>query len=182
MAKLISKTYGEALFELASEEQKLDVLFEEAKVVCDILQKNTDFGKLMTHPKIPKEDKVKIAEKIFKGRVSDELTGFLVLIIKKERCAEIDAILTYFIQRVKEKKHIGVAYVTTAAAPDKYTQEKIKKRLLETTKYKEMEMHFMVDASIIGGMIIRIDDRVIDSAITTKLNNLKKQLLNIQLG
>ena len=78
MAKLISKTYGEALFELAIEEQKLEVLFEEAKVVRDILRENTDFGKLLNHPKIPREDKIKVAEEVFKGRVSGELTGFLV--------------------------------------------------------------------------------------------------------
>lgn len=182
MAKLISKTYGEALFELAVEEQKLDVLFEEAKAVRDILRENSDFGKLMGHPKIPGEDKVKVAEEVFKGRVSGELTGFLVLIIEKDRSDEIDDILTYFIDRVKEEKHIGVAFVTTAVELDKATQTKIKQRLLETTKYKEMEMHYTVDTSIIGGMIIRIGDRVIDSSITTKLNELKKQLLKIQLG
>ncbi len=182
MAKLISKTYGEALFELAIEEQKLDVLFEEAKAVRDILRENADFGKLMGHPKIPREDKIKVAEEVFKGRVSEELTGFLVLIIEKDRSFEIDAILTYFIDRVKEEKHIGVAFVTTAVELDEATQTKIKKRLLETTKYKEMEMHYTVDASIIGGMVIRIGDRVIDSSITTKLNELKKQLLKIQLG
>lgn len=182
MAKLISKIYGEALFELAKEEQKPDVLFKEAKAMRDILRKNTDFGKLMSHPKISKEDKLKIAGEVFGGRVSHELTGFLVLIIEKDRFGELDAILTYFINRVKEEKCIGVAFVTTAVELDKATQRKVKKRLLETTAYKEIEIHYTVDASIIGGMVIQIGDRVIDSGITTKLNELKKQLLKIQLG
>ena len=182
MAKLISKTYGEALFELAMEEQKLDMLFEEAKAVHEILRENADFGKLMSHPKIPKEDKIKVAEQVFKGRVSGEMSGFLVIMIDKERYPELDATLTYFIDRVKEEKHIGVAFVTTAVKLEEATQLKIKKRLLETTKYETMEMHFSVDPSIIGGMVIRIGDRVIDSSITTKLNELKKQLLKIQLG
>ena len=55
-------------------------------------------------------------------------------------------------------------------------------RLLETSGYAGMEMHYEVDASIIGGMIIRINDRVVDSSVRTKLNGLKKQLLQIQLG
>ena len=182
MAKLISKTYGEALFELAVEEQKLDVLFEEAKAVREILRDNADFGRLMTHPKISGEEKVQMTEEVFKGRVSKEMTGFLVIIIEKDRYRDLDAVLTYFIDRVKEKKHIGVAFVTTAVALDEATQTKIVKRLLETTGYETMEMHYSVDPSIIGGMIIRIGDRVIDSSITTKLNELKKQLLKIQLG
>ncbi len=182
MAKLISKTYGEALYELAVEEQKLDMLFEEAKAVQDILRENADFGKLMSHPKIPKEDKVKVAEKVFKGRVSSEMEGFLVIVIEKDRYVWLDDILTYFIDKVKEVKHIGVAFVTTAVALDEATQTKIKKRLLETTGYQTMEMHYSVDPSLIGGMVIRIGDRIIDSSITTKLNELKKQLLKIQLG
>ena len=182
MAKLISKTYGEALFEVATEEQKLDVLFEEAKAVRDILYDNTDFGKLMSHPKIQREDKIKVVEKVFKDRVSSELTGFLVYSIEKDRSGELDAILTYFIDRVKEEKTIGVAFVTTAVELDKATQRKVKQRLLETTAYKEMEIHYTVDESMIGGMVIRIGDRVIDSSITTKLNELRKQLLKIQLN
>ncbi len=182
MAKLISKTYGEALYGLAVEEQKLDELFDEAKAVQRILCENADFGKLMMHPKISKDEKLEVTEGVFKGRVSGEMAGFLRIMVEKDRYAELDATLTWFIERVKEEKHIGVAYVTTAVELDKKVQDKVKARLLETTHYREMEMHYTVDPSIIGGMVIRIGDRVIDSSITTKLNELKKQLLKIQLG
>lgn len=181
MAKLISKTYGEALFELALEEQKQDELFDEAKAVREILKEHADFEKLMTHPRISKEEKAQVAEAVFKGRVSREMVGFLMLIIEKGRFAELDETLTYFIDRVKEEKHIGVAFVTTAIDLDEATRTKIEKRLLDTTKYETMEMHYKVDSSIIGGMVIRIGDRVIDSSVTTKLNELKKQLMKIQL-
>ena len=182
MAKLISKTYGEALFELAVEEQKLDELFEEAKAVRKILKEYAEFGKLMTHPRISKEEKAQVAEAVFKGRVSSEMVGFLTIILEKGRVAELDETLTYFIDRVKEEKRIGVAFVTTAEALDDGTRTKVEKRLLDTTKYETMEMHYVVDPSIIGGMVIRIGDRVIDSSITTKLNELKKQLMKIQLS
>lgn len=182
MAKLVSKTYGEALYQLATEEEKLDVLFEETKALREILRDNKEFGKLMSHPKIPREEKVKAAEAVFKGRISRELNGFLMVVIEKGRYAELDAILTWFIDRVKEEKHIGVAYVTTAIPLDKATEKKVEARLLETTEYRSMEMHYSVDASLIGGMVIRIGDRVIDSSIATKLNELKKQLLTLQLS
>ena len=55
-------------------------------------------------------------------------------------------------------------------------------RLLQTTKYESFEMNYQVDASLIGGMVIRVGDRVVDSSIRTKLEDMKKQLLNIQLG
>ena len=58
----------------------------------------------------------------------------------------------------------------------------VQTKLLETTQYRSMEMNYKVDPSIIGGMIVRINDRVVDSSIRTKLDGLKKQLLQIQLG
>ena len=62
-------------------------------------------------------------------------------------------------------------------------QEKaVEGKLLATGGYRKMEMHFSVDTAIIGGMIIRIGDRVVDSSIRTKLDDLTKQLLKIQLG
>ena len=55
-------------------------------------------------------------------------------------------------------------------------------KLLATTKYVEFEMNYNVDKSIIGGIIIRIGDRVFDSSIKSQLDNLTKQLKKIQLG
>lgn len=182
MAKLISKTYGEALFELAVEENKTEVFLEEVHAVQKALQDNPELYKLLSHPKISKEEKMEVVENIFKGRVSDEVTGFLTLIISKERFKELDAILQYFILRVKEEKGIGTAYVTTAVPLNEIQKAQVVEKLLATTPYREMEMAYTVDESLIGGMVIRIKDRVVDSSIRTKLSELQKQLYKIQLG
>ena len=181
MAKLISKTYGDALFELAVEEDKIDVLLEEIEQLQNILAQNEDFGKLMNHPKIIKEEKIQVAENVFKGRISKELLGFLTIIISKDCYKEIDEILAYFIAEVKKYKGIGVATVTTAVPLREDQCRKIEQKLLETTEYKSMEMHYKQDASLIGGMVIRIGDRVVDSSISTKLNELQKELLKVQI-
>lgn len=182
MAKLISKTYGEALFELAVEENKIDAFLEEVIAVQKALQDNQELYKLLNHPKISKEEKTKVMENIFKGRISDEVTGFLTLIISKERSKELDAILQYFIQRVKEEKGIGTAYVSTAVPLNEIQKAQVEEKLLATTSYQKMEMIYTVDESLIGGMVIRIKDRVVDSSIKTKLSEIKKQLYKIQLG
>ncbi|MDE7430410.1 MAG: ATP synthase F1 subunit delta, partial [Lachnospiraceae bacterium] len=90
-------------------------------------------------------------------------------------------ILDYFISAVKEYKKIGVAYVTTAMELAQDKRKSVEERLLATTKYEQFEMNYTVDESIIGGMIIRIGDRVVDSSIKTKLNELSKDLYKIQL-
>ena len=70
MAKLVSKTYGDALFELAVEENRIDSLTEEIEAVKAILDENKDFEKIMVHPEIPQEQKLSVIDAGFQG------TGF----------------------------------------------------------------------------------------------------------
>ncbi len=181
MAKLISKTYGDALFELAIEEDKIDSFLEETETLVGILKENKDFEKLMNHPKILKEEKLEVCENVFRGRISDELLGFMTIIIAKDRYSEIDEILSYFVSEVKRYKGIGIAKVISAMPLKPEQQKKVEEKLLETTGYKQMEMYFETDESLIGGMIIRIGDRVVDSSVSTKLNELQKELLKVQI-
>ena len=104
MAKLVSKTYGDALFALAVEEHMVDQLYEEAQAVAQILRENTELTRLMNHPKIEKEEKVRLIEDIFKGRIGDELVGLLRMLVQKGHYKETDQVFTYFIDRVKEYK------------------------------------------------------------------------------
>lgn len=182
MAKLVANTYGEALFSLAVEENRVDDFYAEVKSIREILAANPEFDTLMNHPKITKEEKEKVISDVFSGRTSDEMTGFMKLLLRKERYGDIAGILDFFSAKVKEYKNIGVAYVTTAEALKDTQKASIQKKLLETTGCKEMEMHYSVDESLIGGVVIRIGDRVVDSSIKTKLEELKKELSDLQVG
>ncbi|MBR6627177.1 MAG: ATP synthase F1 subunit delta [Lachnospiraceae bacterium] len=182
MAKLVSKTYGEALFEIAVEGNKTAELMEEVQGIVKILDANPEFDNLMKHPGVSKQEKLQIIREVFRGKTSGELSGFLEVVVSKERYNELRSILKYFIDRVKEADKIGVAYVTTPMALSDVQKKSVEARILATSEYKTMEMCYKVDASLIGGMIIRIGDRVVDSSIRTKLDELTKQLLQIQLG
>lgn len=182
MVKLAAKTYGDSLFELALEENKLDMLMDEAEFVLKVLAENEDLLKLMTHPKVSKEEKEQIIENIFKSKASDEMTGFLLIVIKKGRFKEINGILEHFVAKVKEYKKIGVVFVSTAVELKQQQKDALMKKLLETTEYETMEMNYTTDSSLIGGMVIRIGDRVVDSSIKHKLNDLTRDLLKIQLA
>ena len=173
MAKLVSKTYGDALFEIAEESGRMDSFYEEIKDVLAVLSQNADLAKLMNHPKVVKEEKIQVIENIFKGRVSDEIVGLMRMIVDKGHFGEIENVLNYFIGEVKESKNIGTAYVTTAAELSDAQKAQVVDKLIQTTRYVEFEMHYDVDAALIGGMVIRIKDRVVDSSIRTKLYEFK---------
>lgn len=181
MAKLISKTYGDALFTLSVEENKTDEFIEEITQLLAVLEQEEDFSKLMNHPRVSVEEKVNLVKEIFTGRISRELVGFLTLVVTKGRYAEIQNILQYFLDSAKEFKGIGVAYVSTPLELSAGQKAAVEQKLLATTNYQKMEMNYLVDESLIGGMQIRIKDRVVDSSIRTKIAKMQQDLMQIQL-
>ncbi len=182
MAKLVTKTYADALFQLAVEENKVDELFTEVNTLVDILNSNPDLKAVMTHPSVDKNERIDAIRNIFNGRVSGELCGLLNQIVVNNRYEEIDGILASFIDSVKEYKKIGVAYVTTPMDLSDEQKARVEKKLTDTTGYVKMEMNYGVDRSLIGGMQIRIGDKVVDSSISTKINEMAKDLRRIQLS
>ena len=182
MAKLVTKTYADALFQLAVEENKVDDIYKEVTDLKAILDENEDIAKIMSHPSVDKNEKLKMIKDIFSGRVSGEVCGFLHQIVMNNRYEEIDGILDSFIDEIKEYKKIGVAYVSTPTALTDALKAQIEKKLLDTTDYVSMEMNYQIDESLIGGMKIRIGDKVVDSSISTKLTELAKQLRKIQVN
>ena len=149
MAKLVSETYGEALFSLGMEKEIVDSLMDEIDSLWKILKENPGFSSLLIH---------------------------------KGRYGAIDDIFTYYTDRYKAFHKIGVAYVTSAGALTDGQKARIEKRLIETTQYSKMELHYSLDKDLIGGLVIRIGDRVVDSSIRTKLEGLQRQLMKVQLS
>lgn len=176
MAKLVSATYGDALFELAVEESKVDSLYAEATDCLKVFEENSELGRLLNHPKIDKSEKEKVIENAFGQFVSKDITGLLVLMVSKDRQKQIMETLRYFIGKIKEYKKIGSAVVSTAKPLTAAQKEKVLSRLLATTGYVDFEIDYIVDESLIGGMVIRIGDRVVDSSIKTKLDEFAKDL------
>ena len=181
MAKLISKTYGDALLEIANEEKKVDLLLEEVTAVMAILKDNPEFSKLMNNPRISVDEKQTVMSNVFEGRISNELMGFFSMIVNKGRYDHIDEILTYFQDEVKKIKGIGVAYVTTPLELSDTQKKNVEKKLLETAGFKQMEMHYDIDTELVGGMRIRIGDRVVDSSIHTKILKMQQDMVKVMV-
>ena len=181
MAKLIEATYGDALFELAVQESKVDALFDEARVVIQVFKDNEELGKLLNHPEVEKGEKEQFIKNVFSQFVSGDMTGLLITMVSKDRQKKIVETLEYFCNRVLEYKRIGIAYVSTASPLTEKQKNAVVSRLLETTDYKDFQMNYDVDECLIGGMVIRIGDRVVDSSIKHKINELAKNMLKIQL-
>ena len=90
MAKLVSETYGEALFSLGMEKEIVDSLMDEIDSLWKILKENPGFSSLMNHPDIGRDEKLEILHNVFEGKLSDTLYGFLEVLIHKGRYGAID--------------------------------------------------------------------------------------------
>ena len=181
MAKLVSKVYGDALFSLATEEDKLDLIWDEVRVICDTISHNPDFVAMLCHPEMTQEKRMSVLEDIFKDKVSDHMMGFLHVLVQKGRMGDILSILEYFDKQAKEYKKIGVVSVKTPMPLSEAQKEQIEEKLLKVTDYVELEMHYEIEKELLGGIMIRIGDRVLDNSIRTKMDVLSRQLYKVKI-
>ena len=176
MAKLVSKVYGDAYVSVVSEKNNLIDALEEIKSVKNILLENVEIIELLDSPKMDDEEKIDFIKGIFEKHISVDSMGFLLTVIEKKRQAELISILDYVIDCVKELLLIGKATVTTALPLDDSKKERIVDELLKSSHYKSLEAEYVVDESIIGGIVIRIGDRVVDSSVKTRIDKMRKML------
>ena len=176
MAKLVSKVYGDAYVSVVSEKNNLIDALEEIKSVKNILLENVEIIELLDSPKMDDEEKIDFIKGIFENHISVDSLGFLLTVIEKKRQAELLPIVDYVIDGIKELLLIGKATVTTALPLDDSKKERIVDELLKSSHYKSLEVEYVVDESIIGGIVIRIGDRVVDSSVKTRIEKMRKML------
>lgn len=182
MAKLISKVYGDALFEAASQRQELDRTYEEVLELVQIFRGNADLLKMLGNPRIDESEKLSLVETLFSERISRSLMGLMVVAIKKSRQEKLPAICYSFISTVRKHRKIGLVRVKSAVELKEEQKVRLEAKLLETTDYIELQMYYTVEEALIGGIVIKIDDRVFDNSIRNGLMEMKKALMGAQLA
>ena len=182
MAKLVSKVYGDALFSLAVEENQVDELWKEAAMIYEAIDSNPEFLPVLCHPEMTMEKKFSLLQDVFQKELSQNMLGLLDVLLKKGRIGEILPVLDYFMEQVMAYKKIGEVSVRTPMPLSEEQKDKIEKRLLEVSEYESVSVDYQVDASLLGGMVIRIGDRVLDNSIRSKLDAMSRQLYKVKLS
>ncbi len=180
MAELVGKRYAEALFEVALEMEKLEDVEEEITFVSNVFEKEDRLKTVFEHPKLSKTEKKDIVNSLFKEKLSKEVMNLLYITIDKGRERFIKDIKNSYISLSNEERGIVEASAVTAVPmSDKEIsklQDNLSKKLNKNVKLKNI-----TDESIIGGVLIRIEDRVMDSSIKGKLEDIQKSLKNIKV-
>ena len=182
MAKLVSKVYGDALFSLALEENQVDELWKEAAMMQEALEDNPEFMAILCHPEMTMEKKLALLQDVFQKELSQNMMGLLNVLVKKGRIGEILSVLGYFIEKVMAYKKIGEVKVRTPMPLSDEQREKIENKLLEVSEYATLSVDYQVDESLLGGIVIRIGNRVLDNSIRSKLDAMTRDLSKVKLS
>lgn len=175
MAGLVAKNYSEALFELAKEEKKLDSFKNDLLMMDEVLSSSEELKKVMKHPKISKQDKKEILEKIF-TEVDVYVRNFAKLLIDKSRFSHFHEICKSFVALYNEFNNIEIAYIQSAKALDENQVERIQK-MLEKKTGKTIEIKTSINEGLLAGIRIRIKDEILDNSAATRLERMKENVV-----
>lgn len=181
MDELIGKRYATALFEVALENQRLDTMESDIQTVLHSIKENPEFIQILLLPNIMVEKKKSLLKEAFAEIINKDLMNLLLLTIDKSRQDHIEKILEIALHLILEEKGILTAYITSAIELTAGEKEAWIKKLEGQTK-KKIALNCKVDSSLVGGMIIRIKDKILDHSIKGELHKLAKQLYTTKIN
>jgi len=175
MAELVAKRYAQALFEVAYESKNHKEVQEELLSLVNIFETNPSFYELLKTPLIPKQEKKQVIKDVLEGRVSKEVINFCYILLDKSREGLFFDITKHFKKLSDDVENMTDAVAITAIpmAPDDMVR--LEQKLSNISK-KQVKLINEVDASVVGGILIKIGDKVIDGTIRSRLWNIKLQL------
>lgn len=174
--ELVANRYIKALMETGKDLNCLDEIHAELHFIGEILDENPNLKAFLSNPTVSINEKKETVEEIFKKYVKEYMINFLLILIDKNRLFLIDEIIKGYDKALNKQKNIEIATVTTAIDLDEDSREKLKSKL-ESIMEKKLVFNIKVNPDIIGGVVIKIEDKLIDGSIKTKLEEIKKTLI-----
>ena len=174
MAHKAAHRYAKATYKLAQEANTLDKLFEDMKTLRDTFATSSSLRNVLKNPVISLNKKADIAEQVFKK--TDDLTHKLLdLLAQKNRIHQLDQVADAFVELYEQKHNIQRATVISASELGHSTEKEIRKKIKELTG-SEAELTKEIDASLIGGFLLKINDMQFDASVSGKFNRLRQEL------
>lgn len=172
----VIKGYSLALYTLASNSNQVDQIEAELKVLDSLLKNSRDLEKIMMHPGVSLKVKKKLVENILAHECSPLLKNYLFVIIDKRREEFLNFLYLSYMSVVRQAKGIVLTEVQSTIA---LTDENIRKLKtnLEKVIGKKIEISTIINPDILGGLVIRFGDKMIDGSLRNKLSKLKKNLM-----
>lgn len=173
----LATKYATAIFEIANDEKNLDGYDKDlAKVRADVFD-IPEAVKFFQNPLVPHQAKKDLLKRAFDKEISEIVMNFLMLLVDKKRIGVFREIYDIFTSLKNKAQGVLIADVTTAFALTKKQQDALIKKLTTLTGRK-VQIRTHKDASILGGIILKIGDKRIDGSAAGRLRALQSSLRN----
>ena len=167
--------YAEALFRVVRAEGELDRVEDELYRFGKTLETNHELKQALSDQSLEKGQRVKILEELLGDKVSEHTLGLLTFIVLQGRARHLPQILEQVSELAAEARNSVVAEVRTAIPLDGEQRKKLAEALSKATG-KRVEVKVLVDPSVIGGVVAKVGDTVIDGTIKHRLEQLREQV------
>ena len=181
MAEIIAKRYGQALFDLAKEKERLAETAAEADLIRGLWNDNRELQEVMARPAVSAEAKKKVWKELLSEQASSDMLGLLFLLTDKGRLEYLPQILEVYDQLRKEEDREATAYVRTALPLTQEREERLRETLGRILG-KKVTTEVTVDEDLMGGLVVRVGDKLFDSSLKTRLETLSKNLMKLNLN
>jgi F-type H+-transporting ATPase subunit delta len=170
----LAEVYARSLFEVAKEEDKLDVVREQLSEVADALSGSRDLQVFFFSPYFSTDEKAEGVDNLLDG-ADETIVNFLKLLVEKHRMPALFRIRQRFERLWQEENKVLPVHITSAIELDQDTVSSIGDRIGERTGRK-VELRSAVDPDILGGLVLQVGNNVLDASIRNRLENLRKQV------
>lgn len=171
----VAENYAQAAFDLAQDTAKTDAVLGDLAGLADLLAHQPELVALFAHPTIESDRRAASIRRLFQGKVEDLTLRLLLLLNRKHRLAELPAIAYAFDQLTKASRGEVDVEVTSARALTDEQRRQIADRLSAVLGRKAI-VHPAVDPALIGGLKVRVGDRLIDGSVVNRLRRLSNRI------
>ena len=171
----ISKEYGAALFMLACEMGEQKSYADALETVKRAFVESPEYAEMLSSPSIALRERLDAIEAAFSGRVPEQVLSYLMLLCEKGRVSCFLESVEAYCDLLSASERVFAAKVTSAVA---LTEEERKKLIekLEATYKARVQAEYFVDATLLGGLIVEIDGKIMDGSLRHRLHRVKEAL------
>lgn len=173
----LAQRYAQALFDHAVESQQLETVGQQLQHVVQLLSTYSEFHRVVTSPIFPAEQRKSIVRMVAdKSGYHAVVVNFLLLLLDQQRGDLLQAIQEGF-QHLQDKHQNRVHAEVTTTRPASAEYLKQLEQQLKQATHKEIVLHVSTDNTLMGGVSLKMGDRMLDGSIRTQLRQMKEQLL-----
>ncbi len=169
----VASRYAKSLIDLAQEQGNLETVKQDMEQFVAVLRANKELQAVLKNPIMKQDKKGAILDALFEERIHPSITAFFHIMVRKGRAGILYATAQEFIREYNEVKGIVHATVISAVALSKKNLEALR-QVIASEINAEVVLRNKVDASLIGGFVVKVGDRQVDASIAGKLKKLER--------